>query len=628
MSRIRNLLHLSFVRDRLRGERASRDDTAFSSHASAETRSERKDQRIDDAFTAAKLAVETMGKFVGLSAHAPGVDGVMSTLGRVLDMVMKARDNDEEAQEVVDAVASLADTVKRAISTSSEHIGHSSQTDSSGDQATAIKDSSLLKKAFRSDQNVTVLRSIKFRLDNAFDNFQVCPHCEYRSFIVSEIMNLRRRVPLYQTLIMEYTWLIMTDIFISESEKFLDMLSHKDQAEYGSPINVAKSGYLPGTRVEVLQMLEDWATDEGQQASIFILSGAAGTGKSTIAYELAKRLDDKGLLGASFFFVRGDADLSSIAYVFPTIAYQLAQSQPHMRSHIIRACRDPSFHTHVHDIEHQLDHGIINPLKSVSEHPYPVVVIVDALDECTDPELERIPGMLHLLANRLRSLAYPLRVLLTTRPELHIERAFESLEFAHSAKPYRLHTISRTIVDEDIKHFFSARLSLLPQFNQVLTLRPTVIDDLTKSADGLFIYASTVIRSIVREESEPMRIAKFMDDLLSVDNQVTLSELDNLYLVVLAGALPSSFLKQRKSDRSLALSILGAIALLQDHLDESSMRSLLSISQGNIKFILSKLGSVILYSPGTDQPIRPLHASFPQFLIDPLRCINPDYYIS
>ncbi|PCH34558.1 hypothetical protein WOLCODRAFT_155219 [Wolfiporia cocos MD-104 SS10] len=174
---------------------------------------------------------------------------------------------------------------------------------------------------------------------------------------------------------------------------------------------LTKSHYLPGTRAELLGTLEEWAADEGEQASILILSGAAGTGKSTIAHELARRLDVKGHLGASFFFVRGDADLSCIAYVFPTIAYQLALSQPHMHSHIIDACRDPSFRTQDHDIEHQLDHGIIYPLSSVSEHPYSVVVIVDALDECTDPELERIPRMLHLLGKRLRLLAYPLACL-------------------------------------------------------------------------------------------------------------------------------------------------------------------------------------------------------------------------
>ncbi|OBZ67565.1 hypothetical protein A0H81_12092 [Grifola frondosa] len=37
---------------------------------------------------------------------------------------------------------------------------------------------------------------------------------------------------------------------------------------------------------------------------LYILSGASGTGKSTIAYEVAKRLEAQGLLGASFFFAR------------------------------------------------------------------------------------------------------------------------------------------------------------------------------------------------------------------------------------------------------------------------------------------------------------------------------------
>ncbi|PCH37168.1 hypothetical protein WOLCODRAFT_157872 [Wolfiporia cocos MD-104 SS10] len=86
----------------------------------------------------------------------------------------------------------------------------------------------------------------------------------------------------------------------------LDSLPHRNEAEYHSPINESKSGYLLETRLDLLSQLEHWATAEGQPC-IPILSSAAGTGKLTVAFEFAKRLESTGRLGASFFFVRAGA---------------------------------------------------------------------------------------------------------------------------------------------------------------------------------------------------------------------------------------------------------------------------------------------------------------------------------
>jgi len=47
----------------------------------------------------------------------------------------------------------------------------------------------------------------------------------------------------------------------------------------------------------------------------------AGTGKSTIARTVARKLDDKGRLGASFFFSKGHGDLDYAAKLFTTIAF-------------------------------------------------------------------------------------------------------------------------------------------------------------------------------------------------------------------------------------------------------------------------------------------------------------------
>ncbi|PCH41976.1 WD40 repeat-like protein [Wolfiporia cocos MD-104 SS10] len=563
-------------------------------------------------------------------------------------MIMKARDNDAEVQAVTDCIGSLAQTVKTTMIDIVNRPGNDKDsTIPSGhtiagtllqldwlikaigrldmtlkrlaQQANEIRSRSMAVKAIRSDQNTAILQGIKSGIENARGEFLAA--CVIGIGVGVESVGARlNEIDVGIHSVDERT-------VSKESQDLLDRLPHRDHAEYGSPINVAKSGYLPGTRIGILDDLEHWATDEKQHTPIYILSGAAGTGKSTIAYEMAKRLDAMGRLGASFFFVRGDADLSSTACVFSSIAYQLALSQPHLRPFIVEACRTSSLRTTVHDMVHQLDSYIVRPLTAASERPHPVLVIIDALDECTDPELERIPRMLYLLFDRLHSVKYPLRVLLTTRPELHIERAFESIASAHASKPYRLHDISRTIVDEDIKRFFLDKLSSMSQINDLLAMRPSLIDDLTHAAEGLFVYASTVVRCL---REDPEHIVELTDELLhkTSADEVQLSELDGLYMAVLSGALPSSFLKRRKTNRELARAVLAAIALLQDHLPPSSIGMLLDISVYDIHSILSRLGSVTLFDPETDDPVRPLHASFPQFLIDPTRCTSADYCIS
>ncbi|KAM5494468.1 hypothetical protein MaudMau93_000484, partial [Microsporum audouinii] len=60
---------------------------------------------------------------------------------------------------------------------------------------------------------------------------------------------------------------------------------------------------LPGTRIELLREVEEWAKS-ARAKCIFWLNGMAGTGKSTISQTVARRLKEKKLLGASFFFKR------------------------------------------------------------------------------------------------------------------------------------------------------------------------------------------------------------------------------------------------------------------------------------------------------------------------------------
>jgi hypothetical protein len=88
--------------------------------------------------------------------------------------------------------------------------------------------------------------------------------------------------------------------------------------------------------VDVLEQIRAWA-DGRDERCIFWLNGMAGTGKSTVARTVAREYHTQNKLGASFFFSRGEKDLSNVGKFFTTIAVQLAQKSPALRSRICEA---------------------------------------------------------------------------------------------------------------------------------------------------------------------------------------------------------------------------------------------------------------------------------------------------
>jgi hypothetical protein len=101
-----------------------------------------------------------------------------------------------------------------------------------------------------------------------------------------------------------------------ENKVDLGKLETAKDATYNSSTEGGLSRCLPDTRTDLLEQIFNWAADPVGK-HIFWLCGKAGTGKSTISRTVAQKLDDDGLLGASFFFKRGRADRSHAKLLFP-----------------------------------------------------------------------------------------------------------------------------------------------------------------------------------------------------------------------------------------------------------------------------------------------------------------------
>lgn len=284
-----------------------------------------------------------------------------------------------------------------------------------------------------------------------------------------------------------------------QDNETLDNLPRVDASYRAGAVYELKSGLTDGTQANKLKEIEEWANrpSSGRNQAIYLMKGAFGTGKSTIAHEISKRLNSEGQLAASFFFLRDSPGFNSPNLVFSTIARQLALSQPLLRQHIVGATRSHmKYGVDKQSMESQVRDLIIEPLKLAPKDHLPIVIIIDGLDECSENNPTSRTRMLDLLINAVYEIPITLRILITTRPIRDIEEAFRS---SHK-RELILHDVARAEVDGDIKLYL--RKAVVGSWGEaLLESHPDAIAILTTMAEGLFIFARTAVRFLAEYPS-------------------------------------------------------------------------------------------------------------------------------
>jgi len=167
--------------------------------------------------------------------------------------------------------------------------------------------------------------------------------------------------------------------------------------------------------------------EEGLDPFIVWVYGPAGAGKSAIAQTIAEMCEEEMIILASFFFSRNDASRSTAKPLIATIAYQITLNLPGVRGAILSAIeRDPLIFSK--SLAVQVKSLLVAPLQPLAEAGYfndptsRCIVIIDGLDECFDPNVQR--NILDVLANARQQHQLPLIFLIASRPEQHISLAF------------------------------------------------------------------------------------------------------------------------------------------------------------------------------------------------------------
>ncbi|EMD58222.1 hypothetical protein COCSADRAFT_351273 [Bipolaris sorokiniana ND90Pr] len=380
---------------------------------------------------------------------------------------------------------------------------------------------------------------------------------------------------------------------------------------------------LPNTRTELLDEITTWVNNKDGK-SIFWLSGMAGTGKSTIARTVAQSFASRGQLGASFFFKKGEGERGNTSRFFATIATDLVACEPGMLPGIKETLDEDSAISHK-ALKDQFEKLILQPLLGVKQtrsRALARVIVIDALDEC-EREAD-VRAILQLLARTKDIRPVPLRIMVTSRPELHIRLGFKDMPNG-TYQDLVLHEVPRNTIKHDIRLFLEHELSIIRKERMLASdwPAPQQILALVELAVPLFIYAATVCRYVGSKGSNPM---VFLNKVLQYQKP-TFSQLDRTYLPVLDQLLS----EQEEDEREIWLQafqeVVGSIVVLESPLAAISLARLLQVSQEEIQCRLDSLHSVLSVPNKKDAPIRLLHLSFREFLVDPQKQEKSPFWV-
>ena len=356
-----------------------------------------------------------------------------------------------------------------------------------------------------------------------------------------------------------------------------------------------------------LDFIINWVNNPDSERGL-VLFGLLGTGKSSIAHEIARRFDNMHRLTSSFIFIRREQSANEAHHLFTTLARDLADRYPSFKIALGNVIKDnTALRVRTCDYDTLFKSLILEPLKDL-HIVGPILIVIDALDESGDTS----SGIsLHaFLSKNLIRLPSNFRVVITSRPERAIVSAFVE---AQSVKiKYMDDTELAANTYEDIVAFFQQRLSSDELRHYV--------DALAVKAEGLFQWAA-VARQLILDPPAQFGFSKekcIKHLLESSTNRHGQDLLDDLYQEVLKGYFPD------QEARVLFRSVVGQLPVIAS-IEPLTIRSLIALrkhasydedSDAVVNGILSRLGSLLsnVNSPDKSLPIIPLHTSFRDFL--------------
>ncbi|KAJ3376827.1 POC1 centriolar protein A, partial [Entophlyctis sp. JEL0112] len=405
-----------------------------------------------------------------------------------------------------------------------------------------------------------------------------------------------------------------------------------DMASYASQ-------YVDGTR--------EWAIEGiGKQfagdANVVWLNGAAGVGKSFVAY-LASRSPPSGFtLLTAFFCKHYDEKKNNAKQLVCRLVYDLASASPLACSKLHSLMQqDRDYCTRNPMALSILDKPIVAfsnlflellPLlgtgsdlqspsdSSVMPHASTVtkyLIVIDALDECgtqgdpTRNELLSILASLNSVTAKAATRLPPfVKILTTGRPEADIWKVMESLR-TDSLEPTAAANIRdiQLFVQHQVAHFPYPLGSRTDECCKLLTAK----------SEFVFVAARVLCSQLQQIVDNNHGLGKM--DVIALVHGLSAS-LDDQYTRILDGNIK----KNDATDLDVYMKFMYVLLAAKIPLDCANIAVIADLTPAGVQLVISKLHSLLLVSP--EGKVTVLHKSVKDFLTSAARCTVQAFHVS
>jgi NACHT domain len=363
----------------------------------------------------------------------------------------------------------------------------------------------------------------------------------------------------------------------------------------------------------------DQSSDNSSDHRVLVLIGGAGTGKSSIAHSVAAHFDRLDRLGSSFCFNRSrEADLPP-EILFSTIARDLADRDPLQKQALCSSVKERS-RRYTASLKEQFENFLLDPSKALT-NVGPIAIVIDALDECRDGDKK--DQLLEIICSRLSELPSQYRIIITARPEIR-----DLLDASKGITIKDMSEIDPQSTESDLTVYVKHELANVKSKLERHWPNDTWCSELVSKSEGSFLWISTACR-YVKTPPPGRAVVRSLRDILSIQVPLGRGQLDSLYKQVLERTFShagTGSMERERFERIMATILtikqplpIGALMELQDKDADDDERGWW------VKSIVRPLGSLLDGTVGDTTPIRFLHSSFCDFLLNKSR--SGEYHV-
>ena len=358
---------------------------------------------------------------------------------------------------------------------------------------------------------------------------------------------------------------------------------------------------MEGTRKLLLERIIAWVMNESEQkdrSNTYWIYGLPGIGKSSLAHSICASLHDRERLAGAFFCRRDDPNLSESRNILPTLIHKLAIIFPPFRSIVVECLRkDPNVTPE--SMKHTLFLDFIRKLSRRPRHN--LVFVIDALDECAS--IQSRPDILRSLTDAAAQVPW-LKIIITSRPEVDIQRFFDSLTQSSHIR-YDLTADKETTSDLRIFAQDRFRRVALKRCLESPWPEQWLFDGITSRAAGLFIFIETLALAL-ENCADPTELLKAT---LQDSPGTGLTSLYGLYFNILKARIMHSNAEFRRM-----IGVLLTTALFRP-LREETIAELAGVRPDLVRMWVVDLSSLLYRDEETNGGIRIRHLSISDFFV-------------